>query len=345
MSFRQRPSWRKLRASLRDTWLLFREFQWPLLIFTIAILGGGLLYFGLANRAGEPINNRSEAIYHVLGLTFLSPGEDFPKAWYLEIFYFVMPIIGIGILAQGMGDFGVSLFNRNERSKEWEMAVAATFNRHVVLVGLGHLGFRVANHLYEMGQDVVVIEMNPKADLVSSVRAQDIPVIVDDATREVSLQAAGIEKARAIILCTQEDSLNLQVALKARTLNDVIEVVVRIFDDDFAQALEKQFGFRALSATGTASPVFAAAAAGVDMTRPITVEGQAFSLASVCVAEIPTLAGKTVCELEDQFEISIVLLRRGADSDFHPAGDREILKADTLAILGASSAISSLVQR
>jgi len=81
------------------------------------------------------------------------------------------------------------------------------------------------------------------------------------------------------------------------------------------------------------------------MTRPITIEGQAFNLASVCVADIPILIGKTVCEIEDQYEISVVLLRRGADSDFHPAGEREITTADTLAVLGASSAISALVQR
>jgi len=344
MRFRRRPLWRKLRASGRDTWLLFREFQGPLVIFVVAILGGGWLYFRLAELAGEPIQNRSEAVYHVLSLIFLSPVEEFPKAWFLEIFYFLMPVIGIGTLAQGMADFGVMLFNRRERSKEWEMAVAATFRQHVVLIGLGHLGFRVAEHLHTMGQDVVVIELNPKADLVTTVRSLGIPVIVDDATREVALRAAGIEKARAIILCTQEDSLNLQVALKARSLNKDIHVVVRIFDENFAQALEQQFGFRALSATGTASPVFAAAAAGVDMTRPITIEGQALSLASISTTGISHLVGKTVEEIEEDYHVSVVLLRRGADSDFHPAYDRQIVPNDTLAVLGGASEISALVQ-
>jgi voltage-gated potassium channel len=264
--------WRKLRASFRDTGLLFRQFQWPLLIFMVAILGGGYLYYSLAVLAREPVDNLFEAIYHILGLTLLNPIEDFPTAWYLEAFYFIMPIVGIGILAQGVADFGVLLFNRRERSKEWEMAVASTFNNHIVLIGLGHLGFRVANHLYSMGQDVVVIELNPKADLVTSIQQLDIPVLVDDGTREVALKAAKVDKARAILLCTQDDSLNLQMALKARSLNPDIHVVMRIFDDDFAKALESQFGFRAFSATGTASPVFAAAASGVDMTRPITIE-------------------------------------------------------------------------
>ena len=53
-----------------------------------------------------------------------------------------------------------------------------------------------------------------------------------------------------------------------------IDVVIRIFDDDFASALQRQFGFRALSATGMAAPIFASSAAKVDITAPINIEGQ-----------------------------------------------------------------------
>ncbi len=80
-------------------------------------------------------------------------------------------------------------------------------------------------------------------------------------------------------LCTQNDSLNLKVALKAQRLNPNIHVILRIFDDDFAHGLQEQFGYTAFSATAMAAPAFAAAASGVDMTRPITVEGQSMSLA------------------------------------------------------------------
>lgn len=49
-------------------------------------------------------------------------------------------------------------------------------------------------------------------------------------------------------------------------------VVVRIFDDEFAAALEEQFGFSAISATGIAALVFAATSAGANITPPIIVE-------------------------------------------------------------------------
>jgi len=346
INFKYHPYLRKLFASARDTWLLFRQFQWPLVVFISAIVGGGLLYDSLAKVAGEPINSTSEAIYHILGLTFLQPIEEFPNAWYLQSFYFIMPIIGIGILAQGVADFGVLFFNRRERGKDWQMAVASTVNKHVVLIGLGHLGFRVAQHLYNMGQDVVVIEINPKADLVASVQDLGIPILADDGKREAALKAAGIEKAHAIILCTQNDSLNLQIALKARSLNEGIRVVLRIFDDDFATALQDQFNFTAMSATGRAAPAFAASAAGVDMTRPITVEGQELSLASMVITGDSPIAGVTIEEIERDYDVSIVLLRRsGEKPDYHPGAARKITANDTLAVLGGSTEISALVQQ
>ena len=137
--------WRTVHASWRDSWVLLREFRWPLAAFLLAIFGGGTLYFLLARTSGEleTPQNIAESVYLVLALVFLQPINEFPQTWYLEFFYFLMPLVGIGILAQGVADFGVLFFNRRARTKEWEMAVASTFTNHIILIGLGHLGFRV----------------------------------------------------------------------------------------------------------------------------------------------------------------------------------------------------------
>lgn len=342
-----RNNWlkRQLRANLRDTLILIRQFFWPLLAFIATLLIGGLLYYYLAGLANEPLRNIPEAVYLVLSLTFLQSLGDFPSAWFLEIFFFLMPVIGIGILAQGIAEFGVAFFNRRTRSKEWILAVASTFENHIVLVGLGHLGFRVVSNLLHLEQEVIVIEQNPSADLVATAQQMGIPVLQDDGTRESSQLAAGVDRARAIILCTQNDSLNLQMAVKARSLNPNIQVVVRIFDDDFAAALHKQFGFIALSATSMAAPAFASAAAGVNMTRPITIEGRSLSLASFSVNDNVPLTSLTVGQVESTYEVSVVLLQRNSKSDYHPASTVAIEPGDTLAVLGGLGEISTLVQK
>jgi len=323
---------------------LFREFGRPVLVFLFAIIGLGILYHYLARQAGEPLYSLPEAVYLMLTLAFLQPSGGFPHSPLLQIFYFLLPVIGVITLAQGLAEFGVMLFNRRARSKEWEMAVASTYNRHTILVGLGHLGYRVVEQLHAMQERVVVIELKPKAEMISAVQNMKIPVIQDDAARPEALEAAGIARAKTIILATQNDSLNLQIAVKARSYNKDIQVVIRIFDEDFAQSLRQQFGFNALSATGMAAPVFAAAAAGADVTNPISVEGQQLSLARLEINSGSQLAGKSVGYVEDTYHLNIVLVRHDHNSEMHPTDSTPLKAGDTLAVLGGPDPLNSLLR-
>lgn len=337
------PRVRMWQAGLRETGILLREFRQPVIIFSAAIIGLGILYHYLAVQSGEPLNSMTEAIYLMLTLAFLQPSGSFPRTPILQVFYFVLPIIGVGTLAQGLAEFGVMLFNRRARSKEWEIAVASTFHNHTVLVGLGHLGFRVAEKLHEMKEHVVVIEQNPSIDTFAAAQKLHMSVIQDDATRVIVLENAGIAKARTIILCTQNDALNLQIALKARTINPKIQVVIRIFDEDFARSLQEQFGFTALSGTGMAAPVFAAAAAGADVTNPISVEGQQLSLARLTVKPESEFAGKTVGYVEDNYHLSMILVRHDHQTEMHPTDNRVLQSGDVLAVLGGPQQLSNLM--
>lgn len=336
--------WRHILASVRDTGILLREFRAPLFWFAFAILGGGILYEYLSSQFHEPVGSLVEAIYIVLTVTFLQPpNRDFPTHISLQLFHFVMPIIGLIFLAQGLADFGSLFFNRKSRNKEWEMAVASTLSNHIILVGLGHLGYRVALKLHEMGEALAVIEFNADADTVIAVKNMGVPVIHDDATRPSILEGANIKKARAIIMASQNDAMNLQIALKARTLNPKIQIVVRIFDDDFAHALQEQFGFIALSATEMAAPVFAAAAAGVDVTNPISVEGQLLSLARLTIAKEAPFASKTVGYVEDNYHLNIVVHRRNGESEMHPTDNTRIQPGDVIAILGGPDQLNRIL--
>ncbi len=331
------------QAGLRETGILLREFRQPVLIFLVAIVGLGILYQFLAIQTGEPLNSMSESIYLMLTLAFLQPSGAFPHAPVLQLFYFLLPIVGVGTLAQGLAEFGVMLFNRRARSKEWEIAVASTFRNHTVLVGLGHLGFRVVQKLHEMKVHVIVIEQNPSVDMFAAIQKMRIPVIQDDATRPVALENAVVSKAKTIILCTQNDALNLQIALKSRKINPEIQVVIRIFDEDFAEALQEQFGFTALSGTGMAAPVFAAAAAGADVTNPISVEGQQLSLARFTINPEADFAGKTVGYVEDNYHLSMVLVRRDHQTDMHPTDNKVLNGGDMLAVLGGPEQLNNLM--
>lgn len=336
--------WRHIQAGIRDTAILLREFRTPLFWFSFAVLGGGLLYHYLSGLLNEPIESLAESIYIVLIAAFLQPANrDFPRHILLQLFHFLMPLIGLGVLAQGLADFGSLFFNRKSRNKEWEMAVASTMQNHIILVGLGHLGYRVALKLHEMGETLAVIEFKADSDTANNAKRLGIPVIHDDATRPAILEAANIKKARTIILASQNDAMNLQIALKARTLNPNIQVVIRIFDEDFAHALQEQFGFIALSATEMAAPVFAAAAAGSDITNPISVEGQLLSLARLTISNNAPFADKTIGYIEDNYHLNIVVHRRDGASEMHPTDNTRTQPGDVIAVLGGPEQLNNVL--
>ena len=55
----------------------------------------------------------------------------------------MVPILGLGVIAEGVIRFGVMLFNKQVRKGEWQVAVASTFRNHIVVCWLGRVGYRV----------------------------------------------------------------------------------------------------------------------------------------------------------------------------------------------------------
>jgi voltage-gated potassium channel len=286
----RRNGWTRLAAvNLRETLVLLRQFQGALLAFSAAVLGGGLLYFALARQAGQlhPAT-LPEAFYLALSLIFLQAPIDFPGEWYLALFFFIMPVLGLAILSQGVADFGVLLFNRRARGEAWQVAVAETYSNHIVIVGLGHLGFRLARALHQMGECFVVIEANPEADLVSEVQTWKVPIIQGDANKYDVLRKARVDRAHTIVIVTSDDTLNLQIAIHARAVNPQVRTIVRLFDDDFSREVRLAFGITAAySASALAAPAFAAAAANVDLSSPVNVAGRQLNWSHCAVSAGP----------------------------------------------------------
>ncbi|MCX5209840.1 NAD-binding protein [Kitasatospora sp. NBC_00240] len=106
---------------------------------------------------------------------------------------------------------------------------------HVVVVGLGNVGTRVAALVHELGVPVVCVERDPQARGVAAVRTLGIPVVVGDATLETQLRQARIHRARAVVAVTNDDAANLEAALEARAVRPGLRVVLRLFDDSVSK--------------------------------------------------------------------------------------------------------------
>jgi len=92
-----------------------------------------------------------------------------------------------------------------------------------------------------------------------------------------------------------------------------------------------------------AAPVFAAAASGVDITNPISIEGQLLSLARITISEDAPFANKTVGYVEDNYHLNVVLLRHDHQSEMHPTDKSPLHAGDTIAVLGVPEKLSQLL--
>ncbi|MFE5659683.1 NAD-binding protein [Streptomyces sp. NPDC056517] len=174
---------------------------------------------------------------------------------------------------------------------------------HVVLLGLGRIGTRVLVQLHELGVPVVCVEDDPEARGVALARTLRVPVVLGDVTQEGVLEAAKIQRARALLALTSADTTNLEAALYARTLHPDLLVALRLYDDDFASTVYRTLRAahpnaltRSRSVSTLAAPAFATAMMGRQILRAIAVERRVLVFAALDIAGQPQLEGRTVAE-------------------------------------------------
>ncbi|MFD0259091.1 NAD-binding protein [Kitasatospora indigofera] len=174
---------------------------------------------------------------------------------------------------------------------------------HVVLIGLGRVGSRVLERLWELDVPTVCIDHDPAARGIARARAYGTPVVIGDATQEGVLEAAKIHRARALLTVTSDDSTNLEAALYARECNPDVRAVLRLFDDDFAGDIYRalrdsypQAETRSRSVSFLAAPSFASAMMGRQVIGAIAIGRRVLLIAAVEVTANSPLSGRTVAD-------------------------------------------------
>jgi voltage-gated potassium channel len=340
------PSWKRvLLATWRDTRVLLRQFRIPLLLFAACILVGGFIFDRLYTHSLVQDLSYSEAAYAVFSMIFFDPSIPLPHQWYLQAFFFIMPLVGLGLITQGVVRFGVMLFNKRARKEQWQVAIASTYKDHVIVAGLGRLGFRIVQQLLNFGEGVVGIEIDPSTEFVHRVMDRQVPVVSGDATRPSILEQAGIKRACSIITCTENDLTNLEIALVARELKPDIRVVLRMFDDDMAPKVATGFNISvAFSTSALSAPAFAAAAMRGDIQNAFYVGDQVLNVSELTVGPQSALAGQKVGDLEQSLDMSIIAHRRGAEVDLHPKPDITIRPGDQICVFASLDVLARLGQ-
>jgi Trk K+ transport system NAD-binding subunit len=156
-----------------------------------------------------------------------------------------------------------------ERLEERMGRQALRRHDHVIVAGLGRVGFRVVRLLRRLDLDAVVLERDPDSAFTAAI-ADRVPVLKGDARFEENLLRAGVDRARCLIACTDDDISNLSACLEARRLRPGIRTVARVFDEELATVTGPALGIDAVrSASDAGCSAFVAAATDGRAARTI----------------------------------------------------------------------------
>ena len=318
---------RYTRALFRDSFLLLREFWgslFSLLVVSLAVATIFYFYYPANTTTGRLAFD--EALFLVVTLTVIDGSYPIPDVnHWLIIFYFLMPFVGIFLAGQGLVNFLTLLFNRQARGQAWKVALAGTLSHHVVVCGGGRVGMNVAFQLVAAQSEVVLIEQKVSQEAIERLAKQNVLVLEGDIRDYELLKQAGIERADAVVVSTDDDLANLESAIHCRELNPTIRIILRMFDADLARKVKDTFEIQvAYSSSALAAPVFAGVALDMNVQQSFYVGDSVMSVARLKVKAGSRLDGLTVGMVEEIFDLSLIMVITEGKKDLHPATDTRL---------------------
>jgi Trk K+ transport system NAD-binding subunit len=221
---------------------------------------------------------------------------------------------------------------------------ARHLRNHVIVVGLGSFGSRVVTDLTAAGYDVAVVERDENNRFLSSAADLDVPVIFGDGTLRQTLESAGVARARAVAVLTQDDMVNIEAGivvreiLGPRVMPEVIRpdvpLVLRVYDRALGAAVAQRFGFENVRSTvELAAPWFIGAAMGLQVLGTFSVGQRSFMVGGMHVAAGSELDGLKMFELSTHTRV-IAITRQDAPVALHPRRDAWLRGGDTVYLVG-----------
>ncbi|PZO38191.1 MAG: potassium transporter TrkA [Pseudanabaena frigida] len=268
-------------------------------------------------------------------------GEDQVPLW-LMLFCILITLISllfvlgvIGLLADRILSSKFEFFKRS---------LPLPARDHIVIIGFGRLGQRVADLLFKLQIPIVIVSENPHdCDL-----ATKVPWFTGNIIEE--LAKTNLAKAKSILTVTDDQMLNLEAALLARDaakkidrqMNLAIRTYDRYFSENLAELLPNSQSFCAYALSAEA---FAGAAFGENMLSLFRLNQRTVLVAEYIISKNDTLVGKNLSQISYGYTVVPIYLKTarpkadGHNEVYMPSDDEVMNVGDRLTILASISGL------
>ena len=179
-------------------------------------------------------------------------------------------------------------------------------SNHVVVIGLGRIGRKVTSLLQDLNQRLVAID----TQLTHPELFTQVPLLIGNVVEELS--AANLASAKSLIAVTDDQMLNLEVALLASEKNlggrQLFSPVVRTrsqsFSDNLAALMPQA---RAFCPYALSAEAFAGAAFGESISGLFRLSDQTILITEYLIEAGDTLAGKQIAQVSYGYGVVPIL--------------------------------------
>ena len=152
-----------------------------------------------------------------------------------QVFTMVLILVGVGAtlyaLAAAVELIVEGRLNELLGRRRMEQSIAA-LSGHVIICGWGRVGRAIAADVQAAKRRYVVVDIDPER-----LHGEAIDAVVGDATEDAVLEAAGIQRASALVAAVDSDAANSFIVLSARALRSDLFIVARTRSQDSQEKL------------------------------------------------------------------------------------------------------------
>ncbi len=328
---------RSFTAWLRTVRAAIRRVRAPLMLLG-AVTATGTLLFWLGGHMPGPVH----AFVYTINLVTLQTAPDALPAQE------GMQLAALGLMAGGviaLTGGAANLIDYMRDPKQQQMALASTLSNHVIVCGVGRVGYRVISELLELGDAVVAINRTENEEWLDALKRAGVPVIIGDARQSATLKEAGVERASSLIACTSDDLTNLDVALDARAIHPKIKIVLRMFDQQLAERVSRGFDIKtAFSVSALAAPALAAAATRTRVDYSFKLNGNLLNVVTISFKSDSAFAGKTIRQVEEMSNCSVIGMDQDGAMAMHPPHEHVVRAGERYHVVGPLAGVRMLQQ-
>lgn len=201
---------------------------------------------------------------------------------------------------------------------------------HIVLIGLGRMGLRVAAFLQELKHPLIGIG---RTELATNV-LPTMPMVVGDVAD--ALTRVNLATAKSVIVVTDDEMVNLEVGLMAHAANPTAGLVIRMDDQLFSDNLGQLLPYaKVICTSALAAAAFAGAAFGENILNLFHLDQQTVLVTEYHIEVHDTLQGLLLSEVAYGYDVVPILYEAATEKSLRwmPSDDLRLHGGDRLVVL------------